>query len=173
MVNGKAYAIYTDFRVWMRFCLEFEAFRDGGYEGVMDISYLFKNLLPEFEKPEDYQTIIDFAYPQNVVPRGIQDAEERILDFRIDSDYIYSAFMQDYKIDLCEAKMHWHKFKALLNGISENTRLCQIMGYRSYTGEQVENHDKIYKKLKNAWELPKKLTEEEKHQNEEFERYFS
>lgn len=35
------------------------------------------------------------------------------------------------------------------------------------------NHDKIYKKLKNAWELPKKLTEEEKHQNEEFERYFS
>lgn len=47
------------------------------------------------------------------------------------------------------------------------------MGYRSYTGEQVENHDKIYKKLKNAWELPKKLTEEEKHQNEEFERYFS
>ena len=173
IVNGKAYAIYTDFRVWMRFCLEFEAFRDGGYEGVMDISYLFKNLLPEFEKPEDYQTIIDFAYPQNVVPRGIQDAEERILDFRIDSDYIYSAFMQDYKIDLCEAKMHWHKFKALLNGISENTRLCQIMGYRSYTGEQVENHDKIYKKLKNAWELPKKLTEEEKHQNEEFERYFS
>ena len=93
IVNGKAYAIYTDFRVWMRFCLEFEAFRDGGYEGVMDISYLFKNLLPEFEKPEDYQTIIDFAYPQNVVPRGIQDVEERILDFRIDSDYIYSAFI--------------------------------------------------------------------------------
>lgn len=135
--------------------------------------YIYNFAKELVKEPEDYQTIIDFAYPQNVVPRGIQDAEERILDFRIDSDYIYSAFMQDYKIDLCEAKMHWHKFKALLNGISENTRLCQIMGYRSYTGEQVENHDKIYKKLKNAWELPKKLTEEEKHQNEEFERYFS
>lgn len=52
-------------------------------------------------------------------------------------------------------------------------KMYKDMGYRSYTGEQVENHDKIYKKLKNAWELPKKLTEEEKHQNEEFERYFS
>ena len=170
-IDGKAYAIYTDFRVWMRFCVEYESFMDNGGSGVLDISYLFKNELPIFKKPSNYTPILEFAFPKNIVPRG-SGKGEKVLDYIIDSDYIYSAFMQEYGIDLCEVELHWHKFRALLNGISQNTMLHSIMEYRSYTGEKIKDQEEIYRRLKSAWELPLKMTEEEIKNNEEFEQHF-
>lgn len=62
------------------------------------------------------------------------DSQDLVFDYEEDSELIYSAFMQTYGIDLIEeqGKLHWFKFKALLNGIPDNTRLTQVIGYRSY-----------------------------------------
>ena len=43
MVGGRAYSIYTDFRLWMRFEIAVNKLRKGE---TIDISYLFKNEMP-------------------------------------------------------------------------------------------------------------------------------
>lgn len=57
------------------------------------------------------------------------------LYYEYDGDYIYAAFMQNYKIDLMETGLHWHKFLALLKGLS-GTMLNEIMGYRAYASSK-------------------------------------
>lgn len=164
-VGGRNFAIYTDFRAWMRFVTEFERWDK---KGELDISYLFKNDIPCFECMEDFDSIFDFAFPKNIIPKSEGNSGAIVLDFKIDSDYIYSAFLQQYGIDLLDVRdLHWHKFKALLNGISKHTMLFEIMGYRAYSG-----NDKEMNKIRSYWEIPIEESDEEKQQEIEFENFF-
>ena len=54
-------------------------------------------------------------------------------DMEKDAEYIYASFMYDYGIDLFEqqGKMHWKKFKALLAGLSEDSKFMKVIGYRT------------------------------------------
>ncbi|MCM1159382.1 MAG: bacteriophage Gp15 family protein [Bacteroidales bacterium] len=168
-VGNEIFSIYTDFRIWMRFVIEFE---NWDKKGELNISYLFKNSIPVFRCREDYSSIFSFAYPINVVPRG-EHSNIKVLDYVIDADYIYSAFYQQYGVDLLETDMHWHKFNSLLNGICDGTKLHEIMGYRSYTGEKIKSQDDLYKKLRDRWELPLVQTKEDLEAEEEFNNYFN
>ena len=137
---------------------------------VLDISYLFSGELPAFYCLEDYAGIFDFAFPSCKVPNGSGDGDQTLY-YEYDGDYIYAAFMQNYKIDLMETGLHWHKFLALLKGLS-GTMLNEIMGYRAYTGAKQEKPEQQYRKLKYAWTPRPEETEEEKEAEEEFNQYF-
>ena len=54
-------------------------------------------------------------------------------DLEKDAEYIYASFLYDYGIDLFEqqGKMHWKKFKALLAGLSEDSKFMKVIGYRT------------------------------------------
>lgn len=56
-----------------------------------------------------------------------------VFDFEEDGDYIYSSFMYDYGIDLIEQQgcLQWKKFIALFQGLSEKTKIREIMRIRS------------------------------------------
>lgn len=164
VISGESFPVYTDYRIWMRFCNEFERWDQ---KGKLDISYIFSECIPMILQEEDIKAVLDFAYPPSVVPTGTGKSNERILDYEIDSDYIYSAFLGQYGIDLLETEMHWHKFCALLHGVNKSTRLHEIMGYRRYEGK-----DKDYQRLKAAWSLPVVLTEEDMKAKQEFDDYF-
>lgn len=60
------------------------------------------------------------------------DESEKSLDYIQDAELIYAAFLQDYGIDLIDQqdKLHFLKFKALLNSLSEKTRLMQVVQIR-------------------------------------------
>ncbi|MEG0165932.1 Gp15 family bacteriophage protein [Anaerorhabdus sp.] len=63
--------------------------------------------------------------------------EPRLLDYDIDSGSIYSAFLQQYNIDLTEETMHWFKFLTLLENLSDgNPKLMRIMEIR---GMEIDN----------------------------------
>lgn len=53
-------------------------------------------------------------------------------DLTIDAPYIYASFLQDYNIDLFEmqGKLHWHKFLTLLNSLSKDTKLVEVINIR-------------------------------------------
>lgn len=172
-VGNREFSIYTDYRLWLRFSIEFEKWMKAGQRGSFDIRYLFKNELPVFRCLEDYGDILRFAFPQTVVPRSERTGGAQVLFYDTDGDYIYAAFLQQYGIDLVDVKeLHWHKFKALLSGICEPTKLHEIMGYRSYTGEKVKDMDVQYRRLRDAWMPPYEETEEEKRATEEFDKFF-
>lgn len=56
----------------------------------------------------------------------------KTFDFEQDSIYIYSSFMADYSIDLFEQqnKMHWWKFISLFQGLSDRTKMHEVLSIR-------------------------------------------
>lgn len=54
-------------------------------------------------------------------------------DFNQDANYIYSSFMLDYSMDLVEQQglLDWRKFIALFQGLSEGTKIKQVMNIRT------------------------------------------
>lgn len=90
---------------------------------------------------------------------------KQIYSYEFDDEYIYSAFMEQYKIDLNSIKyLHWWKFKALMNSLNENVHFVKIMEYRTIDLSKIKDKDtKIsYKKLKKQYALPDMRTTEQK-----------
>lgn len=161
IVDGKAFSIHTDYRVWMRFMIEAEHNKVD-----FDVSYLFKNEMPKRVSIKD---LMVFASPKKELPRKIDDNNEIMLDFRLDSDLIYSAFLGQYGIDLVDIEyLHWHKFLALLSGITEGTKLAEVLGYRAY---KKETKGDPYEKMKKAWRIEKE-TDSDLEEAEAFESLF-
>lgn len=91
--------------------------------------------------------------------------EKQIYSYEFDANYIYSAFMEQYHIDLNSIKyLHWWKFKALFNSLNEDVLFCKIMGYRAMNLNKIKDKEmkKHYKKLKEFYKLPDMRNEEEK-----------
>ena len=48
-----------------------------------------------------------------------------------DAPYLYAAFLEQYHIDLCDIEyMHWWKFCAMFESLSDDTQMSKIMYYR-------------------------------------------
>lgn len=61
------------------------------------------------------------------------DKSKPNFDFEQDADYIYSAFMQTYGIDLINerGRLDWRRFISLFQGLPDNTKIREIMDIRS------------------------------------------
>ncbi|MCY8867405.1 bacteriophage Gp15 family protein [Bacillus spizizenii] len=128
---------------------------------------------------EDYEHMSPFekiTFVQAVLKKFLSDKEgneegaewqEKHYDILQDAEFIYASFLFDYNMDLAEqqGRLHWRKFIALLNGLSEKTKFREVVSIRSQkitrdmSKEQAANLRRLQQiyKLK---ETPK--TEEEK-----------
>ncbi len=91
--------------------------------------------------------------------------QEKIYSFEQDAPYIYSAFLEQYSMDLTqERQLHWWKFRALFQGLGEHTTFCKIMGYRSMelSESMGKEQREFYRKMKALYRLPSSKDEEEK-----------
>lgn len=94
-----------------------------------------------------------------------EEKVKQIYSYEFDDEYIYSAFMEQYKIDLNSIKyLHWWKFKALFNSLNEKTQFVKIMGYRAMNLSKIKDKEmkSNYKKMQKLYALPDMRTEEEK-----------
>lgn len=163
MIDGNPYSIYTDFRVWLRFEIEVGKL---SREDVIDVSYLFMNDKPQYCPLSE---LFAFSRPQCELPRNIKPSSAIALDYELDADYIYAAFMSQYGIDLCEIEyLHWHKFLALFKGLKDE-KICDIMQYRCY--EKSDGKHDIYAELREMWAI-NRVTPEEQAERDKFNSYF-
>ena len=91
--------------------------------------------------------------------------KKQIYSYEFDAEYIYSAFMQQYKIDLNSIRyLHWWKFRALFTNLNEDVLFSKIMQYRAIDLSSIKDKGmkKFYKKMKRLYALPDMRTEEEK-----------
>lgn len=91
-----------------------------------------------------------------------------IYSYEYDADYIYSAFMQQYKMDLTEIEyLHWWKFRALFEGLNKDTKIVEIMGYRAMDLSKIKDkkEKKFYKNMKELYDLPDMRTTLQKEQD--------
>ena len=92
-------------------------------------------------------------------------SSEKIYDFDYDDEYIYSAFLDQYGIDLNEIEyLHWWKFKAMFKALKEDNEIVKIMGYRSIDLSKVDDkkQKEFYKKMKKTYEIPIAISKDEK-----------
>lgn len=149
-VNGRRYRIHTDFRYFLRFG---EHLRDKNTPpDAFDYMYI-DNAPPS--RLEGVRMLCEFMSPPQTLPRATgKESRELVLDYALDGDYIYAAFMEQYGIDLLEARLHWYQFTALLHGLHD-TELNNIISARLYkpSGKN-DDYEKEKRKQYEAWRLP-------------------
>lgn len=63
---------------------------------------------------------------------GMQVAPQQLYSYKQDADAIYASFLMQYHIDLLKerGKMHWCVFRALFDGLGEDTPIQRIIELR-------------------------------------------
>lgn len=160
--NG--FKIKTDFRQAIKFELLMQDKNIEDNEKVILALNLFYDEVLEPKKQLD--DIVWFYLKGKDVKDNKTEGKnsQQIYSYEYDADYIFSAFLETYGIDVNIEKMHWWKFKAMFDGLNEKTKLVEIMGYRAIDLSKIKDKEEKarYKKLKKLYQLPDMRTAEEK-----------
>ncbi len=167
-VHGSVYPIRTDFQYYIIFSRMAKERHSLG-----DFDFFYTEKVPA-DRQKGLDALLRFAFPKRELPKDTgNDTGETVLDYEKDADFIYSAFYHYYGIDLMaeNLSLHWYKFSSLLNGLKE-TKLNDIMGFRSYRPRQTDGRE--YKsqmlKLKEMWRIEEPLSEDEQKELAKFNR---
>ena len=165
-IDGKQYPVYTDFRNWV----EFEALMMDGSRSLADkivsafaLCYHRDALPPDFEQAAS--AMVWFYCGETRKNSGTGGKKQKaVYSFEHDADYIYSAFLAQYGIDLQTANLHWWQFKALFKSLGEENKICKIMEYRAIDLAKIKDKEQkaFYRKMKAHYRLPDMRSEEEK-----------
>ncbi|QCT70827.1 bacteriophage Gp15 family protein [Eubacterium maltosivorans] len=93
---------------------------------------------------------------------------KQVYSFKADEGYIFSAFLDQYGINLLEVEfMHWWVFRRLFNGLKADNEIVKIMGYRSVKIDSKMPPEKrhLYRKLQKQYQLPDYRTEEQREKD--------
>ncbi len=94
--------------------------------------------------------------------------KKQIYSYEFDDMYIYSAFLNQYQIDLQDIEyLHWWKFRALFEGLKKDNKIVEIMGYRAMNLSKIKDKKEQaeYRKLKKIYALPDMRSEQEKEKD--------
>lgn len=174
-IGGLSIPINSDFRTGILFSLLMEDSEIIDSEKIfLAIDLYFEDLPKDLNMKEIIDVIIWFYRCDKPINNEIlsdKDNEDNssisnpILSYEYDADYIYSAFLSQYNIDLQDVEyMHWWKFKALLQGLSEDHLISKIMGYRAMVidSDMSQKEKAFYREKKRIFALPDMRTDEEK-----------
>ena len=163
--------IRTDFRESIKFEL---LMQDKNIDEKDKIALAIKLYYYDMSKIKDIKIAINdilwfYRCGEELKEETSQDKNEekikQIYSYEFDDKYIYSAFLEQYNIDLNSINyLHWWKFKALFNGLNEKTKIVEIMGYRAINLSKIKDKEmkKHYKKMQQIYALPDMRSEEEK-----------
>mgnify|MGYP003248142868 FL=1 len=104
----------------------------------------------------------------NDIDKQVEKKQKQIYSYEFDAEYIYSAFMEQYKIDLNSIQyLHWWKFKALFTSLNENVLFSKIMEFRTIKLSKIKDKSmkEYYSKMKKLYALPDMRSEEEKEED--------
>lgn len=160
----------TDFRVSILFEL---LMQERNISKKSKIIQSIKLYYPNLDDITDYSKAIDdilwFYRCGKELANSIKNSNNKeklnqIYSYEFDDNYIYSAFLQQYNIDLQEVNLHWWKFKAMFDGLSKDTKIVEIMGYRATDLSKIKDKEEKarIKKLKNIYKIPDMRTREQK-----------
>lgn len=162
----------TDFRVWVRVSLIIED-KQIPDEAKLPIICQYIGLdLRHFEgTAEDLWTGIFSFYNAEAEPKGTDASPSKGIAYKFDYDWwlIYAAFQQQYHINLLKANLHWFEFKALLDGLGEDTLFISVVQARLKDTSKLKGEEKAQaEKAKRYWKVPEEddVNERDPHEIE-------
>ncbi|HBF2883460.1 protein gp15 [Clostridioides difficile] len=170
-IDGKEYKINTDFRISILFEMLIQDNSISDEKKGENALLLYYPVIPA-NTTMAIDKIIWFyscGKKENNVDDGYQggagSSKSQIYSYDYDDEYIYSAFLGQYGIDLQDIeKLHWWKFKALFKSLKEDTEIVKIMGYRAMdiNGDMPKAQKDFYRKMKKIHAIPLPQNEVEK-----------
>lgn len=165
-IDGTEYEINSDFRTSVLFSLLMEDDNLSEEDKVLQALNLYYPIIPD--NLEEAIEQIKWFYSCGKLDKSIGNKKVRanskkVFDFEVDANYIYSAFMSQYNIDLQDIEqLHWWKFKALLEGLKEDNKLSKIIEYRSVDLSKIKDKEqrKFYKDMQKQYSLKKENAED-------------
>ena len=181
-IENTIYTANVDFRVAIR-CNEIATDENiGDFERVLGIvCTMFGE--KALNNPNHYEKLLKWALNYLSCGKKIESTnEEPDMDYVEDMEYIEASFMSDYKIDLENEEMDWHKFNKLINGLSNSDIgncciLNRIRNLRNFNPMEIKDEkerDKIIKAKqqvalkRNKKEIEVELTDEQQKSVDEF-----
>ncbi|WP_121605514.1 Gp15 family bacteriophage protein [Virgibacillus sp. Bac332] len=112
------------------------------------------NSLDYFEQYDLLMAILkeklDFDIPdqENLDQSKGSRNKKKEFDFMVDGELIYASFLMDYDIDLIEqqGQLHWKKFLALFQGLSEQTPFMKVVHIRTMDVPKPDKHNQKERK---------------------------
>ena len=174
-IDGVKYQINCDFRTSIRFELLIQESDLSIQDKVNQALKLYFNEIPYNTKKAVEQIIWFYSCGASDKDKCSNDnatssnLTQRAYSFEYDKNYIFSAFYQIYGIDLIKKDLHWWKFKALFNSLTDDCLFSKILYYRNaeINSKMSKEYQQHLRKLKEIYALP--LTKTEQKQLEEFE----
>jgi len=118
-VGGNEYLIHTAFHYWINFDKKVQSIKD-----YSELDYLYKVVTADgkdYGVPEDrqkgYDELVKFFINKQPLPRDTGEKGINTVDFDLDSERIYCAFLERYDINLITTDLHWHDFQALWHNL--------------------------------------------------------
>lgn len=169
-INGKKYEINSDFRTSMLFELltQDSSIRDNDkIRMALELYYpnIPKNVNEAIEKIIWFYRCGKDVVSSKGTGTGKGKGATQIYSFEHDDDYIYSAFLDQYGVDLQDTEyLHWWKFKAMFKSLKGDNEIVKIMGYRSMDLSKIKDKEQkaYYKKMKDLYKIPISRDEQEK-----------
>ncbi|MEG2018069.1 MAG: bacteriophage Gp15 family protein [Clostridium sp.] len=167
-IEGEDYEINSDFRTSILFELLMQDNTIREEEKIFMALELYYPVIPKNIKEAIEQMLWFYRCGKEVTSSKGSSKGSRvtqIYSFDYDDDYIYSAYLDQYGIDLQDIEyLHWWKFKAMFKALKEGNELVKIMGYRSMDLSKIKDKDQkaYYNKMKKLYEIPVAKDEREK-----------
>ena len=167
-IDNKEYEINSDFRTSILFEL---LMQDGTIEEddkILMALQLYYSDIPENIKKAIEQMLWFYRCGKDVSSskgNGKSKGVTQIYSFEYDDDYIYSAFLDQYNIDLQDIEyLHWWKFKAMFKALKDDNMIVKIMGYRSMDLSKVKDKEQkaYYRRMQKLYEIPISKDEQNK-----------
>lgn len=165
-IDGTEYEINSDFRTSVLFSLLMEDDSLNEEQKVLQTVNLYYPVIPNNIGKAIEQIKWFYSCGKSDKPIGNKKRKtnsKKVFDFEVDANYIYSAFMSQYNIDLQDiGQLHWWKFKALLEGLKEDNKLSKIIEYRSMDLSKIKDKEqrKFYKDMQKQYSLKKESEED-------------
>nr|DAZ26003.1 MAG TPA: hypothetical protein [Caudoviricetes sp.] len=168
VVEGREYQVYTDYRNWVNIELMLSSGTTTaeGLAEVLELCYV-DALPPSLDLA--LQGLYKFytCGKQPVEKSHKLSKNKAIYNFDVDAEYIYSAFLSQYQIDLQTADLHWWTFRSLFTSLNEDNMIVKIMQYRVMDISKIKDKQQkaYYRKLKRKFALPDMRTTEQKERD--------
>ena len=86
-----------------------------------------------------------------------KNTQQKIFSYECDDEYVYSAFLDQYGIDLQDIKyLHWWKYRSMFKSLKADNEIVKIMGYRALklSNKMSKEMREFYSEMKKIYEIP-------------------
>lgn len=174
-IDGEEYSINIDFRISILYELLMQDINLTDDEKLVTALKLYYPEIPP-NISEAVEKMLWFYRCGKNIEGNTEDSSEKepsskpqqIYSYEHDADYIYAAYLSQYRLDLQDIdQLHWWKFKALFQSLKEDNELVKIMNFRSMKidSDMSKSEKKYYRKMKKLYALPDNRTVEEKEED--------